>query len=390
MQLVFPFKNAAVNTLYDYYNKEYIKDFSDFKSGKDSWKEKHFYDLLQICKDRLPNFENEILQIINTTNQETIDSYFIELLPSFTFIKDNTTKEYLLENIFKWNENDLKKYSDECEKKGEEYAKHENRKMGHLQEYEIDEMINPLSFSFAPSNYRKAKRINYNFYCVEKEPDLINLDVLDEYLETIKPIFDEFLEIARKYGRTWQDGNIKSKVQSSFIKPIVFVEGEHDITYLNTAATHLGKEDLLKRVELRQRGGFRNLDKLWNILKEDSWETTPQTKIFLYDCDTNINDEDFGRHFKRAIPSQQNNLIKRGIENLFPDSIINKAMNEKSAFVDSKNVTGVKRGQPYTEIESYINKDEKKNFCDWILSNATFDDFRNFNIIFEIIENIIE
>ncbi|MBK9330319.1 MAG: hypothetical protein IPM95_13680 [Sphingobacteriales bacterium] len=200
----------------------------------------------------------------------------------------------------------------------------------------------------------------------------------------------ELNALAKRYGVPWQEGKIKSKVEEQFIpKPILFVEGDHDITYINFAAKLLGKEELLNRIDIRQRGGFRNLDKVWNLLKEESWETIPQTKIFLYDCDTGKSDEDFASHFRRIIPTQPNTIVKKGIENLFTDEIIHKALEAKKSFIDFKTITGTKRGEDYIEIQHEVNKDEKRNFCDWVCTNAKAEDFINFNCIFEIIEKII-
>ena len=185
----------------------------------------------------------------------------------------------------------------------------------------------------------------------------------------------------------WKNGNLRSKVGQQFIlKPILFVEGEHDITLITKAAELLNKTEVLGRVELRQRGGFRNLDKLWNALNVESWETTPQTKIFLYDCDTNKVNEDFGNHHKRIIPTNPNSIVMKGIENLFPNDFICKAIEAKKAFVDFKKTIGIKRGIEYTEEMNEINKDEKKHFCNWACENGTIDDFKAFDVIFELIE----
>ena len=122
----------------------------------------------------------------------------------------------------------------------------------------------------------------------------------------------------------------------------------------------------MNQIELRQRGGCDNLDNLWKILTKDNWETVPQTKILLYDCDTKKKNEDFGHIFKRIIPLISENRIKKGIENLFPNETIERAINFKKEFVDFKTINGTKRGEDYKEEENIINKDEKKNFCDWI------------------------
>jgi hypothetical protein len=386
MELIFPFRNITINTLWDFFEKEKVKEFSDIKSGKDTWREEYFNNDIARWKDSLPNLENEILQIVNTTDQKTIDEYFNSFIAQLNNLNDCLTKEYFQECISGWNAEILKKYTEAVEKKGEEYSQQENRKRKHLEEYE-DWQFSGLFFGFQNSKAEKVKKVNYNFYCIEETPDLITTDVVDEYLELVKPLFNELIEVARKYGKPWQEGKLKSKVEQQFIpKPIIFVEGEHDITLISKAAELLNKKEVLEKVEIRQRGGYRNLDKLWNVLNEESWETTPQTKIFLYDCDTNKTDEDFGNHHKRIIPTNPDSIVMKGIENLFPNDFINKAIETKRAFVDFKKTNGIRRGVEYTEEMNEINKDEKKNFCDWACENGTADDFRQFEFIFKIIE----
>lgn len=136
MELVFPFRNITINTLYDFFKKESVKEYSDFKTGKDTWREEFFEGDVRRWRDRLPNLENEILQIVNTTDQSTIDEYFKGLAVHLNQFKDYLNRDYFRESISKWNSEILKIYTETVEKEGEEYSKHENRKKGHLEEYE--------------------------------------------------------------------------------------------------------------------------------------------------------------------------------------------------------------------------------------------------------------
>lgn len=386
MELVFPFRNITINTLWDFFEKEKVKAYSDIKTGNDTWREEYFNGDIARWRDRLPNLENEILQITNTTDQKTIDEYFNSLGIQLKDLNDYLTKEYFTDKISEWNSEILNKYTELVEKKGEEYSRQENRKREHLEEYE-DWQFSGLLFGFHNSKAEKVKKTNYNFYCIEETPDLISIDIIDEYFALVKNLFSELIEVAEKYGKPWQEGKLKSKIEQQFIpKPIIFVEGEHDVTFIARAAELLKKKEILEKIELRQRGGYRNLDKLWNVLNEESWETIPQTKIFLYDCDTNKANEDFGNHFRRIIPTNPNSFVMKGIENLFPNDFITKAIETKKAFVDFKKTNGIRRGVEYIEEMNEINKDEKKNFCSWACENGSTDDFKPFEVIFEIIE----
>ncbi|MCX6253293.1 MAG: hypothetical protein NTV31_02325 [Bacteroidia bacterium] len=146
---------------------------------------------------------------------------------------------------------------------------------------------------------------------------------------------------------------------------------------------------MLEKIELRQRGGFKNLDKLWDIFKADNWETIPQKKILLYDCDVNRGNEEIGSMYRRTIKYIPKNIISKGIENPFPTSLIKKAIKEKPAFVNVTSVKRIIRGETTLEVTYTVNENEKKNLCNWICKNATVKDFRNFNQIFNVIFEII-
>ncbi len=174
-------------------------------------------------------------------------------------------------------------------------------------------------------------------------------------------------------------------------KPIVFVEGDYDIKYINKAAKVFGKESILAQIGLKDGGGYRNLDKIWNIFVTHLTEIKSQKIILLYDCDTEKLDLQEGNFFKRRIPSNADNPVKKGIENLFPYETILKAIKHKSAFIDITEETKmIIRGDEIIEPKKYqVNKDEKGNLCNWLCENGTKEDFSNFAQIFTIIENIV-
>jgi energy-coupling factor transporter ATP-binding protein EcfA2 len=170
--------------------------------------------------------------------------------------------------------------------------------------------------------------------------------------------------------------------------PIVLVEGDYDVKYIRRAAEFLNKTALLSKLTLTDGDGFGNLDKVWSNHTHILSKILKQDMLLLYDCDTQKPNDKKGKVFKRVIPTVKNQHIKKGIENLFPNSLIEKAIQHKKAFIDIDRGTKIMRGEE-TEYTNYqVNKDEKKNLCDWICENATAEDFCQFEAIFKIIENI--
>lgn len=174
-------------------------------------------------------------------------------------------------------------------------------------------------------------------------------------------------------------------------KPLVFVEGGYDIRYIEKAAEFLNKGNLLSQIEIRPAGGFRALDNIWKCSKWSDPRLEDKKIMLLYDCDTDKSEEDRGNIFKRVIPVIPSNPIRKGIENLFPETTINKVENHNSAFVDiDPERTGRQRGKEITIPKTKsINKDEKRNMCNWLCENGDKGDFSNFKTVFELIEEAL-
>lgn len=397
MNLVFPFKNISTNSLIDFIDeRENINDFILTEQDKYPYTENYFLSRVERYKNTLPDFENEILQIINTTSQETIDFFFAEIYNILVFLQDKLTLEEIEAKVREWNSSTLNSFNERIEKETENYFKSDDRKRGHLEEYEHYE-FGGLGFGLG-SYYgigtvpprTKVKKINYNFYCVESKPDLIDISYCPKYYEFIKDLKSPYYDVIKRYIIPHDKGEIKSKLgEIVYSKPVVFVEGEHDITYIIKAAELLEKQDIIEKIELRQRGGYSNLDKIWNIYKDNNWETIPQKKLLLYDCDTQKKDEETGDIFKRIIQTVPDNIISKGIENLFPNDLIEKAINEKSAFIDITKIHRTKRGIVSEEIIYSVNEDEKKNLCVWICENGNKDDFSSFQTVFDLIDLVL-
>jgi ribosome maturation protein Sdo1 len=106
--------------------------------------------------------------------------------------------------------------------------------------------------------------------------------------------------------------------------------------------------------------------------------------LLLYDCDTKVENKTKEKVYKRIIPYIQENHFDRGIENLFPKTTINKAIEYKKAFIDyTAETKQTKRGIENIIPEKYdVNPDEKGNLCTWLCENGTEEDFVHFDKVF--------
>lgn len=174
-------------------------------------------------------------------------------------------------------------------------------------------------------------------------------------------------------------------------KPIVFVEGDYDIRYLTRAAELLNKQSLLDRIQLKDGRGFGNLDKIWKGYDNPISEVVPSKIILLYDCDTHKQESSKGSVYKRVIPTISDNPIEIGIENLLSHETVRKVEEQNPRFIDAQEQSSQRiRGEVVVmPSKKFVNKNEKGNLCNWLCESGTVDDFENFELVFNIIEVII-
>ena len=203
---------------------------------------------------------------------------------------------------------------------------------------------------------------------------------------------EEFSELGAAYQAITETqrftADIRREIENAQ-KPIVFVEGKTDVQYITKATELLGKGELLASIELKEGGGSPNLDRRWKARQSISDVASDKKVLLLYDCDVSERNDASGNVFRRSIREQESHPIQKGIENLFSEETLNKAIQHKAAFIDiypSREV--MVRGVNKCEPERWeVNEDEKTNLCDWLCEKGTQEDFRGFEAVFKIIED---
>lgn len=189
--------------------------------------------------------------------------------------------------------------------------------------------------------------------------------------------------------------SLKDKIQSEVEKsqkPVIFVEGDYDVKYLNKAASLLDKKSILNQVVLCDGDGYGNLDNVWKTCSNSRLAIVfPKIVGLIYDCDTKKSNSDHHMAKKRVIPTNSDSPISKGIENLIPASRITTLRASHPQFFDvTPEVTKIVRGVPEIQPEvCEINKSEKRNLCEWLCTNGTVEDFAQFESVFVLIEEII-
>ncbi len=205
---------------------------------------------------------------------------------------------------------------------------------------------------------------------------------------------ERFSEFENAYKVLKDTEKFENEITSSITeshKPIVFVEGDYDIRYIKKASEFFNKNEILDKIDFIDVDGYNNLNQIWKH-KTNLFNAIPQNMLLLYDCDTEVSNDEKDKISKRIIPYMNENYFDRGIENLFSEETIIKARNFKKAFIDyTPEIKKEIRGEEIIEKENYsINPNEKGNLCNWLCENGTQQDFTNFNIIFDIFEEFLE
>jgi hypothetical protein len=205
---------------------------------------------------------------------------------------------------------------------------------------------------------------------------------------------EEFEEFQSAFDYYKNSDTFRHKIESEVKqaqKPVIFVEGDYDIKYLNKAALLLGKKSILDQIILCDGDGYGNLDNIWKSCNNSRLAIAlPKTIGLIYDCDTNKPTSDKDMAKKRVIPTVSGSPISKGIENLIPANRIKELRESHPQFFDiTPQVEKTVRGQPEIQPEiCEINKSEKRNLCEWLCTHGTIEDFVHFKVVFDLIEDI--
>ena len=203
--------------------------------------------------------------------------------------------------------------------------------------------------------------------------------------------FSEFGSAYQSFSETQRYLHDIQQAVKDAQKPIIFMDGETDIKYLEKAAELLNKQTMLNKIQLRDGDGHGNLKKVWDKFDSKIAEIVPQKIVLINDCDK-PGASSRGKVFKRSIPLQEGHPLDKGIENLFSKATLEKIIKENPLFIDIVQEHSEKiRGNESIVAEKWcVNKDEKTKLCQWLCENGTTGDFENFEVIFEMLNDILE
>ncbi|MCE3046542.1 AAA family ATPase [Helicobacter kayseriensis] len=207
--------------------------------------------------------------------------------------------------------------------------------------------------------------------------------------------FEKAYSVLTKTKKFEDDLKEKIKIMS---KPKVFVEGKTDVQYIKRALKLYGKESLLQDLDIEQIGhedknGAKNSNdqalKGAKMFLESNPEFLSQKVLILHDPETEkVNCGSFGKDGKLYVSQMKfhkENPVEKGIENLFPLKLIEKCYKDQ----DRNTERFLSRTIRDDEAPKWKIKDKQK-MCNQVCKIGTKEDFKNFKVIVEILEEFLQ
>lgn len=205
----FPCRNLIVNTLYEFFEKDFVWSYyekiidGELMFDIPESNIKHYHSLFAL-------FENEINQTIFSGNVNFIRTLFEDLKEQKIYL-ESLNRESVLSLIPKWNAEFYEEYLKKVEKKTEEYFSNETTKnLQHLQKYQAFLPINSSIFG----TWMNVDKVYYAYYCIEEEfLKYIDKDKLDPYFDMLNKQIGMFIDFIDKYLKRYDAGEFFSKKQ---------------------------------------------------------------------------------------------------------------------------------------------------------------------------------
>ena len=213
-----------------------------------------------------------------------------------------------------------------------------------------------------------------------------NVSILE--LPEAKQINSErYSEFKRAFGYYQVTNHFEAEVEKRFAqgtKPLILTEGSLDPRYIQASLVRLEEGELLNAFDIdfvglesekgTHYGGDKGLNHFRNI-----YEANPslfhRPILLLYDCDTQKPSEQIRGLWVRSISKNvENTKVKKGIENLFPETLFE----------------GRFYGESPTDDGGSAKYLDKPKFCNWICENGTDIDFAKFDRVVQILKEFTE
>lgn len=161
--------------------------------------------IVQLVELSIQRFSEEVNQVIYTNTPAAQRGYFEELKEDIKKLcLLDTRREYFLPLIDQYNDLKYQEYLQKLTPKIDAFLSADQRKYKHLERYTYK------TWDIFSNSVALGTGLNYNFYCVEESPKLIDTAFLDRYLALLNALTDQFKSAYQTQMRLYDEGKIVS------------------------------------------------------------------------------------------------------------------------------------------------------------------------------------
>ncbi|UTN04963.1 hypothetical protein L0669_03460 [Flavobacterium bizetiae] len=205
----------AINTFIEFREAKTIFEFTDYirrpADEKGGWEKENLEFQLNHLQNLFEYLNEEINQIIHTSNDKTINFFFEELKSEIKYFDlSKVDKDYFKSISITYNNTIYEDFMLRItEKENSYFDQPERKKYKHLEKY------SRTSYGYFSRKMETYEEENKNFYCVEEIPKLIDFEFLERYLEILERITEKFNESVCKEINLYDQGKLSTKTDST-------------------------------------------------------------------------------------------------------------------------------------------------------------------------------
>ncbi len=211
MKPSFPEKNSSVNGLIELRSVKMIAEFAKHFKEPDYYYHQHGLGWkISHLKKQFAYFNEEVSQVIHTTNDQTKISFFEELKENINdFELMNTDFEYFVAIVERWNKDKLDAYDNKVNVDTAAYMASEART-----KYAHNEVYQQYVFNIFTHSSVLTTFTNHNFCCVDEKLEIIEEEDLTTYLRILEDLTYHFKKAFEKEIRLYEDGKLVNQAKA--------------------------------------------------------------------------------------------------------------------------------------------------------------------------------
>lgn len=213
----FPLKNITIHELIGLRKPGFIQGYTEYIRTGDANYDHHHKQRMEILEEEFKQMDEEINQVLHTSNAATKRTLFSELKQNISdFGLLTVNEQHIFQMAMQWNRETADEFEKKISQKTTEYfSQKERTQYKHLEVYTVPNTV-PASLRLGGGR-DFVSYTNHNFFCIEDYPDLIDYDSIPSYITFITSITERFKRIVIPFFEQYE---ADSKPESENKEPL--------------------------------------------------------------------------------------------------------------------------------------------------------------------------